>query len=450
MKGTTMRQTVLITGGYIVPTPPDDADILRGDLLITDGTIAEIAPSISAEADEVIDAAGKVVIPGLIDTHRHLWETTLRNFLPEGDLMDYLFKVLSQGGNFRPQDVFTSNLLGAAGALDAGVTTILDWSHISNTPEHSDAAISALQSAGIRAVYAHSVGLDPLQDWVGPESTKRHPDDLRRIVEEYRSSDDSLLTLAAAVRGPEFSDYEAAWDDIRLARELGLRISMHAGCAALGARNTVEGMRDQGLLGPDVTYIHTNSCSDEAIGLIADSGGTLSSSPAVEAVMGHGAPSFARFAAAGLKPSLSIDAEVGVAGDLFGAIRAAYEQARIVGHAILREGGSTDLPTTRDVLGWATIEGARALGLDRHIGSLEAGKQADIAILDLNGLHEGPVNSAVGAVVLNGSSSAVTDVLVAGNTVKRHGKLVGIDVDQLVVDSKASQEHLRAHASTNA
>jgi cytosine/adenosine deaminase-related metal-dependent hydrolase len=442
-----MSNRILITGGHIVPAPPADADLERGDLLVVDGKIAEIAPSISVEADEVIDASGQVVIPGLIDTHRHMWETTLRNFLPEGDLMDYLFKVLSQGVNFRPQDVFTSNLLGAAGALDAGITTVLDWSHISNTPEHSDAAISALQASGIRAVYAHSVGLDPLQDWLGPESVKRHPEDLRRIVDQYAGSDDSLLTLAAAVRGPEFSDYDAAWDDIRFARELALPISMHVGCAGLGARATVEHMRDQGLLGPDVTYIHANTCSDEAIQLIADSGGTISSSPAVEAGMGHGAPSFARFAAAGLKPSLSIDAEVGVAGDLFGAMRSAYEQARMVAHTIVRDGGTADLPTTRDVLGWATMEGARTLGLDHRIGSLEVGKQADIAILDLNGLHEGPVNSPVGAVVLNASPTTVTHVLVAGNVVKRDGKLTGLDVDQLVADGKASQERLAQQAS---
>lgn len=223
---------------------------------------------------------------------------------------------------------------------------------------------------------------------------------------------------------------------------------MHVGCSALGARNAIENMNEQGLLGSDTTYIHTNTCSDEALQLIADSGGTISSSPAIEAVMGHGAPVFARLDSVGLSPSLSIDAEVGVAGDMFGAMRAAYEQSRMVAHTILREGGEARLHSAADVLGWATIEGAKALGLERNIGTLEVGKQADIVLLDLNGLQEGPVNNPVGAVVLNGSPTAVSDVLVAGTVVKRAGHLVGLDVDQLLADGRATQQRLQGQAAS--
>ncbi len=205
-------------------------------------------------------------------------------------------------------------------------------------------------------------------------------------------------------------------------------------------------MRDQKLLGDDITYLHTNSCSDEALELIADSGGTVSASPAIEAVMGHGAPAFARWAAVGLSPALSVDAEVGVAGDLFGVMRSAYEQARQVTHAILRGGGQATLPTTRDVLGWATLGGARALGLADHMGSLSVGKQADLVVLDLNGLHEGPVNSPAGAVVLNASPSNVTHVLVAGRVVKRDGALVDVNVEKIIADGHASRQRIIARA----
>ncbi|PND51836.1 MULTISPECIES: amidohydrolase family protein [Rhodococcus] len=442
-----MSRRVLIRGGYIIPTAPENNDIPEGDILIEDGLIVAVGPSIEAEADEIVDATGRIVIPGLIDTHRHMWETVLRNMLPDGDLMDYFQAVLSLGQFFRPEDVYTSNLLGATAALNGGITTILDWSHISNSPEHSDAAIAALQAAKIRAVYAHSVGLHPVHESLGVECDNRHPEDIRRIVEQYRTTDENLLTLAAAVRGPEFSTYGAAWDDVRLARELGLRMTIHVGCSALGARNSVETLGEQGLLGSDITYVHANTCSDGALKLIADSGGTISSSPAVEAVMGHGAPAFARFDAVGLRPSLSVDAEVGVSGDLFGQMRSAYEQSRMVSHTILREGGQATLHTTRDVLAWATIEGARALGLDRVTGSIEVGKQADIVLVDLNGPETGPVNSAIGAVVLNAGSAHVTDVFVAGHGVKRNGVLMDVDIDDLVADGENTRHQVDAAAS---
>ncbi|HVW40640.1 MAG TPA: amidohydrolase family protein [Amycolatopsis sp.] len=444
--------TILIRQGHIIPTSRAEDDLPTGDILITDGVITAIGPSLAGaaeKADEIIDATGKIVIPGLIDTHRHVWESATRSALPDGSLMDYFNTILfGHGRHFTPDDVHASNLLGAVGAVDSGVTTLLDWSHVSTTPEHADAAITALQAAGLRAVYAHSVPVHPLQEWLTVESVHRHPEDLRRIQKQYFSSGDQLVTLAAGVRGPEFSSYEAAEDDIRFARELGLRITMHAGCSALGARNTVEHLHDKGLLGDDITYIHLNTASDGALKLIADSGGTVSSSPAIEAVMGHGFPVFARLQAVGLAPSLSIDAECSVAGDLFGQMRAAYQQSRMCSFQ-LEMAGQEDVPfhTTRDALAWGTIEGARALGLDSVTGSLEVGKQGDIVILDLNTLDAAPVNDAVGAVVLNGLPQHVTDVLVAGNIVKRDRWLVCADAQKIVNDGIAARDRVIARAA---
>ena len=443
--------TILITGGHVLPTASTAADLPSGDVLVTDGVITAVAaalPGAAETADDVIDARGKIVIPGLIDTHRHLWETILRSALPDGDLMDYFNAILyGRGQFFTPADVYASNLLGACGALDAGITTLLDWSHVSNTPEHADAAVAALLASGMRAVYAHSVPCHPLTEWMATESTHRHPQDLRRIQSQYFSSQDQLVTLAAGVRGPEFSSYEAAFDDVRFARELGLRISMHAGCSALGARNTVEHLQEQGLLGPDITFIHLNTSSDQAIKLVADSGGTVSSSPAIEATMGHGMPVFARLAAVGLAPSLSIDAECSVAGDMFGQMRAALQQSRMSSFQLIAAGQAASMATTRDALSWATIEGARALGLDQVTGSIEAGKQGDIAILDLQALDAAPVNDAAGAVVLNAMPHHVTDVLVAGTVVKRDGQLVAHDRAQIIAEGIAARARVQAAAS---
>ena len=444
--------TILITGGHVLPTANAAADLPSGDVLLTDGVITAVAatlPGAAESADDVIDARGKIVIPGLIDTHRHLWETLMRSALPDGDLMDYFNAILyGRGQFFTAEDVYASNLLGACSALDAGITTLLDWSHVSNTPEHADAAIAALLASGMRAVYAHCGPCHPITEWLTTDSTHRHPQDLRRIQGRYFSSQDQLVTLAVAVRGPEFSSYEAAFDDVRFARELGLRISMHAGCSALGARNTVEHLQEQRLLGPDITFIHLNTSSDQAIKLVADSGGTVSSSPAIEATMGHGMPVFARLAAVGLAPSLSIDAECSVAGDIFGQMRAALQQSRMSSFQLIAAGQAAPMATTRDALAWATIEGARALGLDKVTGSIEAGKQADIAILDLQAIDAAPVNDAAGAVVLNATPQHVTDVLVAGTVVKRDGELAALDRAQIIAEGVAARA--RVHAATSA
>jgi cytosine/adenosine deaminase-related metal-dependent hydrolase len=445
--------SILISGGHVLPTHRAEDDLPVGDVLIEDGVITAVTPSApdtTVRADEVIDATGKIVIPGLIDTHRHLWETVTRSVLPDGDLMDYVNAIIyGQGRLFTPEDVYASSLLGGVSALSTGVTTLLDWSHVSNTPEHADAAVGALKASGLRAVYAHSTPNHPVQDWLTVESTHRHPEDLRRIQSQYFPSSDQLVTLAAAVRGPEFSSYEATEHDVRFARELGLRTTMHAGCSALGARNTVEYLHDKDLLGEDLTFIHLNTSSDQALKLIAETGGTVSSSPAIEAMMGHGMPVFARLQKVGLAPSLSVDAECSVAGDMFGQIRAAYQQSRMCSFQLAMSGqAETPFHTTRDALSWATIEGAHALGLDSITGSIEVGKQGDIVLLDMNTLDAAPVNDAVGALVLNALPEHVTDVLVAGRIVKRDGELVGIDRGRIISDGVATRNRLRTAAQS--
>ena len=227
-----MGNRLLIKGGYVVVTAERDDDLPQGDVLVEDGVIVAVGPSLSAPADETIDATGQIVIPGFVDSHRHAWETVMRNHLPDGSLMDYLVEIIGGFAHLMTaEDVYASDLLGAASALTGGVTTLLDWSQISNTPEHSDAAVEGLLESGIRGVYAHGIPGVNRQEWSGHDVVRRHPDDIRRIVDTWASHD--RLTVAMAMRGAEFGSYESTWDDIRFARELGVRISVHVGCGAL-------------------------------------------------------------------------------------------------------------------------------------------------------------------------------------------------------------------------
>jgi len=145
---------ILLQGGTVLSVDPQVGDLPTGDVLIDGDTIAGVEPSIDADA-EVVDCTGRVVIPGFVDTHRHTWEAAIRNCAPNATLDDYFVEVLDTFAPlYRPEDVHASNVAGSLECLNAGITTLVDWSHINNTPDHPDAAVPGLQTTGIRALSA--------------------------------------------------------------------------------------------------------------------------------------------------------------------------------------------------------------------------------------------------------------------------------------------------------
>ena len=298
-----MSKRVVIRGGHVLSMDPQIGDLYGGDVLLEDELIAAVAPSIDAGDAEVIDASGCIVIPGFIDSHRHTWETVIRGIAPDVSLGGYFDIVLDQlAPAYRAQDVYAGNYLGALEAIDAGVTTLLDWSHINNTPDHADEAIRGLHDARLRAVYCYGNPNTSLADW-WYTSTLKAPEDIRRVRDRYFSSDDGLMTLAMGTRGPGFCTPEVVRHDWELARDVGAPISVHVGMGPYAGRfSMVSQLSELGLLGPDTTYIHCNYLSDDEFALIADSGGKVSISPAVEMTMGHGTPPTAKALRHGLRP----------------------------------------------------------------------------------------------------------------------------------------------------
>jgi cytosine/adenosine deaminase-related metal-dependent hydrolase len=230
-----------------------------------------------------------------------------------------------------------------------------------------------------------------------------------------------------AVRGPEFSSLELAAVDWGLARELGLPVTVHVGGGLRGAGRHIAALAERGLLGPDTTYVHCNLLADDELDAIAAAGGRASVAPEVEANMGHGPAATARLRARGIPTGLSADVCTNVGGDLFGAMRVALALARGEAHAAaLAAGTALDrVPLTAgDVLAMATIEGARAIGLDDRIGSLDPGKQADVLLLRTDTPTMAPVTDPVAAAVVAAGVREVDGVLVAGRWVKRDGRLL--------------------------
>lgn len=438
-----MADRLLIQGGFLL-TQDSALGELAADVLVVDGTIAAVGPDIEAgPGTEVVDATGTVVIPGFVDTHRHLWETTVRGASAWLDWDGYARVVRSEiGTRVRPEDAYAGNLLGALGALDSGVTTVRDESHVQNSPEHSDAALQGLVDAGGRAVFAYGWPSVDTYAWRAQDDYRRHP----RYIEELLAAGDSrnggLVTFALMVRGPELSGMGASREDLAFARELGLRSSMHVGNGEMGRQHHgIAALGEAGLLGPDLLFIHCCTSTPDELRMIADSGGTASVSAYIELAMpGLGSPATSRLLDAGVRPSFSIDAEPSAPADMFAVMRAALlaQTAEQV-----YTGAVPHTFDERDVLSFATLQGARACGLDDRIGSITPGKVADLVLVDVTRATTSSSVSAVSAVVNHGHAGAVTDVLVGGRFVKRHGELVRADVLRTAVaTADASRAHL--------
>ena len=446
-----MPKRVLLRGGHVLSMDPQIGDIYGGDVLLEDDQVAAVAPSVEAGDAEVIDASNCVVMPGFVDSHRHTWETVIRGIAPDVSLAGYFDIVLDQlAPAYRPEDVYAGNYLGSLEAIDAGVTTVLDWSHISNTPEHADEAIRGLQDARIRGIYCYGNPNTSLADW-WYTSTLEAPEDIRRVRDRYFSNDDGLLTLAMGTRGPGFCTDEVVRHDWALARDVGAPISVHVGMGPYAGRFAmVKQLDDLGLLGCDTTYIHCNYLSDEEFRLIADTGGKVSISPTVEMTMGHGTPPTAKALAHGLRPSLSIDVVTTVPGDMFTQMRFLFAQDRLQAHEAAFAAGNEEEPkllTCREVLEFATIEGARVCGLETRTGSLTPGKQADVVVVRCDHTNAFPVIDPVSTVVLQCDTRNIDTVFVAGRLLKRDGRLVDADVRAARERAAASLEYLLGHTT---
>jgi cytosine/adenosine deaminase-related metal-dependent hydrolase len=413
----------LIEDGIVVSVDPDIGVRYGADVLVEDGRISRIEADIEDADADVIDAGDAVVLPGFVNTHLHTWQAGVRGVAGNWTFLEYLDTMLGEiSAQYEPRDAYLGNLFGAVEQLNAGTTTVLDWFHIANTPDHTDAAIDGLADAGIRALFAHGPPGDDSATW-WEDSSVTHPDDIRRLSEERFPSEDGLLSLAMGIRGPDYSTDEVVTDDIELARELGIPASMHIGSLGGGG---VEKLHELGLLGDDLNYVHGNRLSAEEFALIGDSGGSVSTTPEVEMQMGMGMPALGDAIDGGAIPSVGVDIVSNVSGDMFTQNRMALQVQRALDNQPTVERGeqigSVSLSAHR-ALELMTIEGARALGMESEIGSLTPGKRADITLIRADDIGTAPVHDPVQTAVFQAGVANVDTVLVDGRVVKRDGDL---------------------------
>ena len=410
---------ILVAGGTVVSMDPAVGELERGGVLIDDGVIVAVAERIDAPDAQVIDASDRVVMPGLVDNHRHTWQTAFRGVGADWTFADYATVVHGMlKPHYRPEDVYISNLFGRVEALYSGVTTMLDWFHAAQSPEHADAAIAALRDAPGRSIFCYGAGY---------RTDQSIDAEVRRV--RVQLPDDAM---ALGLRGPDETTMDNVAADLKLADELGLRTSVHVD--GLDGHRPITALHEHDLLRETTTYVHANGLPDQEIQLIADSGGTVSISPDVELKMGFGQPETGRMLAAGLRPTLSADDVPAVAGDLFATMRTAYAVQRGL------DGGLT----SRDLLAFTTVNGAGACGI--ATGSLTPGKAADLILLRSDDPTVFPFNNPIGTIVTAAHPGLVDTVLVSGRIVKRDGQLLGVDLPALKTRLLESRDHVAASA----
>jgi cytosine/adenosine deaminase-related metal-dependent hydrolase len=410
------RPRILLKGGVVLTLDRAVGDFARADVFIEQGKIREVRPNIEINGDSaaVVDAANRIIIPGFIDTHSHSYQGLLRNTLANG-LLDPEYTRDIQNTltpAYAPEDAYAGELLTALSMIDAGTTAMVDISQVNHSPEHSDACIHALQEAGIRAVYAYHRGQGP---------ATKFPRDILRLQKKYFNSNDQLLTLALATsQDPKL--YE-------LAREAGVPAVLHAS----NQSEKILALARVGLLRPGDEYIHCLRLTDAAWRSIKESGGHVSLSPTIEMAMGHGHPAIQEALDHGFRPSLSTDHGATIAQDFFMLIRSVQtlQHLQILDRKRAGEQSLPPLLTARDLLEFATIEGARCANLESKVGTLTPGKDADLVVLAADRLNVWPINNAPGAVV-NMNASNVESVFIAGKVKKWRGSLVGVDMARVL------------------
>jgi cytosine/adenosine deaminase-related metal-dependent hydrolase len=447
---------ILLTGGAVVTMDPQVPDLDSGDVLLVGTRIVAVGTDLRSMPEHAtvaasalaVDTRGSIVSPGFVDSHRHAWETQLRRSIPDvNDLGEYVMSTLAGiAPSYTPHDMYVGTRLAALTALDSGITTMLDFSHNSRTAAHSDAAVAALVDTGIRGVHASMA--PHFGDW-----DHQWPADLERMMSAFHGANDGLVTLRlAALSTDEIAGPAIAYGTelAAVARDLGVWTSIDA---VFGASSSAAILRwaEQGILDPTLTLIHSTGLSRDAWTAMGDVGVTVSLAPTSDAQIGleTAIPAVDEALAVGIRPGLSIDVEVALASDMFTQMRALHAIQRMratnVGY------GTSSTPTrisTRDVLDFATLQGAKANALGDVTGSLTPGKQADIVIVGADDINNMPLNDAIGTLVLGADARNIHTVLVAGNPRKWAGALVGEDVEALRAEVIRSRDDITRRVSS--
>ena len=430
--------SVVLRGGTVLTMDDGHTVLADADVLVVDDRIAAVGQRLEVpEGTREIDASGGIVMPGMIDTHRHMWQTAMRGYGADWTLTQYfVWYYLEHGRAFRPEDIYAGNLLSAWESLESGVTTTVDWSHGLQTVDHARAAVDALQAVPGRFVLAYGNIQAGPWEWTSDPA-------VRSFLS--RGATDMLgLQLAFDVTGDPAFPEKAAFET---ARELGLPVTTHAGVWGATNDDGIRLMHENGFMTPRTTYVHAATLSTDSYHRIAATGGNISVATESEQSAGQGYPPTWQVRRHGIPVSLSMDTSVWWSGDLFSAMRTTLGADRSREHLEAHVKGDTVTHShlrAEQVVEWATRGGAHTLGRS-DLGSLEAGKKADVVLLKNDSSTVSfPLLNPYGHVAFQAQRADVHTVIVDGRVVKHEHRLVGADLAAVRRTATATVDYLRA------
>lgn len=404
---------LVLRGGCVLTLAERTPNFPRADVVVDNGVVSEIGENLRVRDAEAIDATDAIVMPGFVDAHRHGVMSLFRNLGDAGSAIE--------ATHLTPDDVYAATLISLLGAVEAGITSVVDWVDIGDDPDRLDAAAQASADSGVRTVIAAvtgpDAGLATVTDRIG----------------------DGLVTPAFGSPPLSTQSGDVVQRTWSAARETGLRIHAHAGIEPAAAGSVAE-LGAAGLLGDDVTLVHGTHLDHADLDAVAGHGAHIVTAPSSEMAGGLGVPPLQEFLDRKIEPGLGVGDERLAPGDMFAQMRlansvqhAAYFDLKLAGKA-----GLPNLLTTRDVIRFATRVAARAVGLGDVCGSLEPGKRADIIVLRTDRPNIYPINDPIGAVVWGVDTSNIDLVVVDGRVLMRDGRIEA-DLDRarrLAVDAQ--------------
>src|ERR1700730_12432746 len=425
-----------ITNAYVMTMDGALGDIAGGSVHVRNGEIVAVGKDVKGGGQK-IDGTGMIVMPGLVETHWHMWNTLYRSFSGDKPEEGYFPTVARFGQQMTADDVFQSTRLSAAEAINSGMTFVHSWCHNVRSTAHAEADIRALTEVGIRA--RHSCGWP--QGLPDTQSADQGP--IESLARDWKSwSNEGLITLGMAWRGqfragpikPEV--YQPEFDN---ARKLGLPITLHV-ASARKAVNQIEPLYKAKLMGKDVQLIHTLSASAAELDMIQEAGSAVSVSPGSELRIGYGYPQISEMMAKGIPLGISIDSSALTgSSNMFGVLKLARdsENARVESEFKM---------TARKALELGTIEGARSMGIEDKVGSLKPGKRADLIMISPNALNMAVVTHPAHLVLEATGPENIDTVVVDGRILKRGGKLVAVDTTEVIAGARTALAGIRERA----
>ncbi|KAE8374386.1 hypothetical protein BDV26DRAFT_270109 [Aspergillus bertholletiae] len=432
------------------------------DILIENEWIKAVGRDLSVPKTEgtivVVDGENCIITPGFVNGHHHMWQHLLRGITVDWSLFGYCCHLRAVYGSlYEPDDVYCANYAAALSLLNNGVTTVLDHSHIMNSPAHADAAVKGLKDAAIRGTFCYGFYQNPKVP--GDLSSMKADmfdhtariNDARRVCQEHFSDNDaksSLLTFGIALDEPPMQSREQNIRGLEIARTLGARITtVHTSVVSPGGpqAEVVEQFDDAKVMGPDLVFSHGGWMTDSEMAAVQSSGAGIVGTPDTELQMGMGYPVVWKAADLGCRTCLGLDITSNQGNDFIAQMRLALQtqRAREYAHTVHREVGRK----AADVLRMATLGGAEVMQMESLIGSITPGKKADLVIFRCDDIDTVPVTDPIGTVVFHASPKNIDTVIVDGKIVKQNGQLIGVDWPSLRRDVLSRSRRLRGEAA---